>query len=362
MSLEFISITNFRNLAKVRLELDPRFNFVIGSNGSGKTSLLDALYFLSSTRSFTTNSRRSFIMDGKDECIVRGDINRATQPSRVGVSRSRAGASEIRINGEKIFRSSQLASCLPTIVLSPESINLLLGSPVKRRSFMNWGTFHVEPLFKEVWERANRCLKQRNFVLQCKRSGSDELASWTDGLIKNSLKIHEYRTEYIQKLKPIFFGSLEKISGLRDVELYYFRGWDEKTQLKELFDKNSEIDMEKGYTSVGFHRADLKLFIRGKPATETCSRGELKALVWALKLAQSRFLSEKKTPSQNRTILLVDDLGAEFDGWHRQRIQEYLYETGHQTIITAVDQSAFSGFTEAISSKLFHVERGKIRE
>ena len=362
MSLDSISITNFRNLAKVTLELDPKFNFVLGLNGSGKTSLLDAFYFLSSGRSFTTNSRRSFIMEGKDECIVRGEINRATQPSRVGVSRSRAGASDIRINGEKILKSSELASCLPTIVLSPESINLLIGSPVKRRSFMNWGTFHVEPLFKEVWERANRCLKQRNFVLQYRPSGSDELASWTDGLIKNSLKIHEYRTEYMRKLKPTFAGVLERVSGLRDVELFYLRGWDEKTHLNEIFDRNSEIDKEKGYTSVGFHRADLRLYVRGKPATETCSRGELKALVWALKLAQSKVLGEKKAPNQNKAILLVDDLGAEFDGWHRQRIQEYLYETGHQTIITAVDPFAFSGFAEVITSKLFHVEQGKIRD
>ena len=74
---------------------------------------------------------------------------------------------------------------------------------------MNWGTFHVEPIFKEVWERANRCLKQRNFALQSKGSGGNELASWTDELIKYSLKIDECRTEYIQKLKPIFSGSLK---------------------------------------------------------------------------------------------------------------------------------------------------------
>ena len=69
---------------------------------------------------------------------------------------------------------------------------------------MNWGTFHVEPIFKEVWERANRCLKQRNFALQSKGSGGNELASWTDGLIKNTLQIDEYRTG-ISKTFPRFF-------------------------------------------------------------------------------------------------------------------------------------------------------------
>ena len=227
---------------------------------------------------------------------------------------------------------------------------------------MNWGTFHVEPNFKEVWDRANRCLKQRNFALQYRGFGANELASWTDGLIKNTLKIHEYRTEYIKKLKPIFSGILERISGLRHVEIYYVRGWDEKAHLEEIFDRNSEIDTEKGYTSAGFHRADLKLYIKGKPVTEMCSRGELKVLVWALKLAQGRLLSEKKASSRNKTLLLVDDLGAEFDRLHRQKIQEYLYETGHQTIITAVDQFALSSSTQVISSKLFHVELGKITD
>lgn len=361
MSLEAVSIMNFRNLADVRIELDPKSNFFLGANGSGKTSLLDAFYFLSSARSFTTNNRHSFIMEGKEECMVRGEIKRDFQLSRVGVSRSRSGVLEIRINGEKILRSSELALCLPTIVLGPDSINLLIGSPVRRRSFMNWGTFHVEPLFKEVWERANRCLKQRNFALQHKVRGRDELASWTDGLIKNTLKIDEYRARYIKKLSPLFSDVLERISGLEDVELHYFRGWDEKRHLNDVFDRNSEIDSKRGYTSSGFHRAELKIHIGGRPVTEMCSRGELKSLVWALKLAQGQFLLGGKAPKENKPIFLVDDLGAEFDEQHRQKIQEYLYETGHQTIITAVDHFALSRFTETISAKLFHVERGKIR-
>ena len=226
MSLEYISIINFRNLQEVKVALEPRFNFFLGANGSGKTSLLEAFYFLSSARSFTTNSRRSFIMNGKEECIVRGDIKGDYQMARVGVSRTRAGGAEIRINGEKIHRSSELASCLPTIVLGPESLNLLIGSPSRRRSFMNWGTFHVEPLFKEVWERANRCLKQRNHALQFKLPRKEGLASWTDGLIKNSLKIDEYRRDYIDKLNPILSQVIDRISGLAGVELYYLPGWD----------------------------------------------------------------------------------------------------------------------------------------
>ena len=361
MSLETVSIMNFRNLENVGIELDPKSNFFLGANGSGKTSLLDAFFFLSSARSFTTKNRHSFIMEGKEECMVRGEIKKDFQLSRVGVSRSRSGAFEIRIDGQKIVRASELALCLPMIVLGPDSINLLIGSPVRRRSFMNWGTFHVEPLFKEVWERANRCLKQRNFALQLKVRGRDELASWTDGLIKNTLKIDEYRAQYIKNLSPLFSKVLERISGLKDVELHYFRGWDETSDLNEVFDRNSEIDRKRGYTGSGFHRAELKIYIRGRPVTEICSRGELKSLVWALKLAQGQFLLGGKAPKENKPIFLVDDLGAEFDEQHRQKIQEYLYETGHQTIITAVDHFALSRFTETISAKLFHVERGKIR-
>ena len=226
---------------------------------------------------------------------------------------------------------------------------------------MNWGTFHVEPLFKEVWERANRCLKQRNHALQFKLPRKEGLASWTDGLIKNSLKIDEYRRDYIDKLNPILSQVIDRISGLAGVELYYLPGWDEKIELSEVFDRNSEIDLKRGYTRSGFHRADLKLCIKGRPALETCSRGELKALVWALKLAQGKLLNRKKTPNENKPIFLVDDLGAEFDEQHRQNIQEFLYETGHQTIITAIDRFVLSSFTKNISAKMFHVEQGKIR-
>ena len=183
----------------------------------------------------------------------------------------------------------------------------------------------------------------------------------TDGLIKNTLQIDEYRNLYIKSLSPLFSEVVERISGLEGVELHYFRGWDEKSHLNEVFDRNSEIDSKRGYTSSGFHRAELKIYIRGRPVTEMCSRGELKSLVWALKLAQGQFLLREKTPNESKPIFLVDDLGAEFDEQHRQKIQEYLYETGHQTIITAVDHFALFRVNETISAKLFHVERGKIR-
>ena len=94
--------------------------------------------------------------------------------------------------------------------------------------------------------------------------------------------------------------------------------------------------------------------------TEMCSRGELKSLVWALKLAQGQLLLGEKALNENKPIFLVDDLGAEFDKQHRQKIQEYLYETGHQTIITAVDRFALLDLPRTISAKLFHVERGKL--
>ena len=359
MSLEWLYANHFRNITNTELELSPGTNLLFGENGSGKTSLLECCYFLSSARSFRSATIDPLIQRGSDDCLVRGKIRHQNQLHQVGISREATGTREIRLNGEKIYKSSDLARLLPTVTLGPESVDLLLGPPGNRRKFLNWGLFHVEPGFAALWEEANRCLKQRNGLLRDGVSDSQELDSWSVQLAALAERLDLARTNYLKEYLPVFEKAVMELSGLEEVRFDYFRGWDGQSSLLEIYQKDREIDQKRGFTQKGFQRADVRITVAGQPAIKVCSRGELKALVWAMILAQG---SQAGGRTQQGTLYLIDDLASEFDAEHRQRVCRYLADTKSQLLLTGVDQEALMAACEGNCERLFYVKHGAVQE
>ena len=177
-------ITNLRNIVQASLAFSPQLNLIVGKNGSGKTSLLEAIHYLATARSFRSHQITPLVTHGENETVVFGQIvGDSGREIRAGVSRSLAGKREIRIDGEPISKASELARLLPVLVLGQETVDLLLGSPQLRRKFLNWGVFHVKPTFSDEWDIANRCLKQRNKLLKGGHP-KQELKVWTDKLVQ----------------------------------------------------------------------------------------------------------------------------------------------------------------------------------
>ncbi|MBA58715.1 MAG: DNA replication/repair protein RecF [Gammaproteobacteria bacterium] len=363
MSLQSLFIKNYRNLTEIEVDLGAKVNFLFGANGSGKTSFLDACYFLSSARSFRASERHSCIKEGEGECLVRGNVRKDSILLNIGVSKDRQGLTRIKINERNVDRTSDLAKELPTVFLGPESMGLLIGPPAQRRSFMNWGAFHVEPRFRDIWREANRCLRQRNQALQFNKRDSTQIEVWSEELVKISERIDQVRRDYFQQFSPRFEEVLGRISNLENVEIQYFSGWAEDKGLKESMKINSEMDLRRGYTGSGFHRADLKVLVNHKPADKFCSRGELKALVWSMKLAQGTLLSDlnEQDKENESLIFLIDDLASEFDDYHRRKVQEYLYQTNHQAIVTGIDEWSLFGGGDICDGRVFHVKHGKLK-
>ena len=193
MSLKWLEARHFRNLAHISLDLDPGLNLLFGENGSGKTSLLESSYFLSTARSFRDTGLDPVIQRGAQDCLLRGKIQVGRMEHHIGISRGRGGSREIRINSQTTKKASELARLLPTLILGPHTVDLLIGSPTLRRRFLNWGLFHVKPKregsalsnssfmaegtsssdFSVNWEEANRSLRQRNLLLRRYATNSD---------------------------------------------------------------------------------------------------------------------------------------------------------------------------------------------
>ena len=376
-----LEVRHFRNLSRISVDLDPGLNLFFGENGSGKTSVLEASDFLSTVRSFRGVGLDTVVQRGAKGCLLRGKAKVGTTEHQIGITRDVGGNREIRIDSEITNKPSELARLLPTLVLGPQSVDLLLGSPASRRRFLNWGLFHVKPGlfspggaaagisfmdFPVKWEEANRCLRQRNLLLRQQSIGawarnSKELEAWSERLAAYANQIDQQRNQYVELYRPLFTKVALELTGLAEVKFDYYRGWNREAELRGIYLKEAALDQKRGFTQKGFQRADVRITVSGQPAAKVCSRGELKSLVWAMVLAQGALASKiSRLVGSGATLYLVDDLASELDDQHRHRVCKFLLETGQQVLLTGVDEKSLLSACNNRYGRLFHVKHGQV--
>ena len=358
--IQQLTITAIRNLAPVTLQLSPAVNVLYGLNGSGKTSVLEAIHILGVARSFRTSRIKPVINRDARECTVFGRIGTNSQVIPVGVSRNaQEETRQIRVSGESLKSTAELARLLPLQVINPDTFSLLEGSPKLRRNFIDWGVFHVKHQdFFPLWKRMQKALKQRNSLLRHGRINDFELTSWNLEFEKAATVIDQLRDEYIQKLTPVFNRVLSELSDLNNLTIQYYRGWDRDRSLQEVLTSALERDMRSGYTHAGPQRADLRIRVGKGSAVDILSRGQLKLVVCALKLAQGFLYQEMQN---KQCIFLVDDLPSELDIHNRQKLCQLFQTMKCQTFITCVDKGALANcWLPDTDVKMFHVKHGQI--
>ena len=201
MAISRIIIEHFRNLTAVDLEFDHGFNFLVGNNGSGKTSLLEAIFYLAHGRSFKSAVANRIISYEQPHFTLHGKIQEQQHQWSVGLQKHRQGNTLMKINGEDGNKISDLAHLLPMQLITPEGLTLLNGGPSYRRAFLDWGLFHHHIDFYSAWGNLNRLLKQRNAALSQVRS-YQELKIWDVELVRLAQKVSQWRAEYAEALRP----------------------------------------------------------------------------------------------------------------------------------------------------------------
>ena len=360
MPLKKLSVTAVRNLHPVTIFPSPRINLIYGDNGSGKTSLLEAIHILGLARSFRSTRLHPVIQHEHQSCTVFAEIELDSGlHTSMGITRSKQADYQIRIDGQTIRSTAQLADTLPLQLINPDSFRLLEGAPKQRRQYLDWGVFHVEHQFLSTWQRLQKSLKQRNSLLRRGRIERSLIAPWEAELVDASERIDEYRRAYLLKLKPVFESVLAQLIDLDDITLSYFRGWDKDRGLQAVIDSQFERDCQLGHTQAGPQRADLRLRIKGMNAAEVLSRGQQKLVVCALKIAQGHLLKERGR--QQDCIFLVDDLPSELDEQHRNALCRLLEALDCQVFITGVEAEQLANCWQTETSlSMFHVEHGHI--
>jgi len=350
MSLVELAVANVRCIERAELQITPGLTLIWGDNGSGKTSLLEAAFMLGRGRSFRTRNNERLIRYGQPQLRVTGSVSRPiTGAQRLGFEALRGG-STARIGGRPAESLAELSRAFAVAVIEPGVHRLVEEGGYRRRRWMDWAVFHVEPRFIDLWLRYTRALKQRNAAL--KAPGADA-SVWDPELARLGESIAESRARLMEQLEPYWRAVVAPLVGL-EVELHYQRGWTREHTLFEALAASRSRDEIRQLTHAGPHRADIAVRLHGRPARDVLSRGQQKLTAVAMTIAQLRLLRDVTdiTPT-----LLLDDPAAELDGERLQRFIEQVAALRCQLVVTSLrPESRLFGAPE----RMFRMEQGRL--
>lgn len=352
MIIEKLEITNVRNIGSARIELHDRVNLFIGPNGAGKTSALEAMHLLVRGRSFRTTRVEAVIQNGESGMTIVMQLRDERQGStRLGYSRSRGDRIEVRRDGRSVRQISNVAALVPVQLFLPDLPELVFGSPAGRRQWLDWGAFHVKPGYFGVLRGYLRSLRSRNSVLR----GGDlrTLDAWTTQVAELGESVAGARRDYFEGVQEHIRECLSALSPALDVEMGYFEGW-RGGNLAESLGQNVDRDVKLGATQSGPHRADVAIRCGEEAASTVLSRGQGKAVATAMRIGQARDLAK----SGGGSLFLIDDLGAELDEGHSERLYALLEDMPCQIVATTTHGEAGEGLMKPGRGATFHVKQG----
>lgn len=352
-----LRLSNVRRFREQELLPSPGFNLFVGDKGSGKSSLLEAIHLMAHGRSFRGRVRDGLIRSGETALEVYVEWEQAARHHRAGL-RHTGGDWEARLDGVNVGHLGELCAALAVVTFEPGSHILIHGSSEARRRYLDWGLFHVEPEFLPQWRRYARALKQRNALLRSRRADS-QLDAWEQELAHAGELLSGYRSAYVGHLQAHLdhvVAALFPAAG--EVAASLQPGWkQQELSLTDALLVARERDQSQGHTTIGPHRADLRLEFSQFPGRQSLSRGQAKLAALSLLIAQAAHLAEHDGAWP---VLQLDDLASELDNHHQQRVLQYLHDCGAQVFITGTQPPAGLGAL-GIEVAMFHVEHGQVR-
>ncbi len=353
MSLQSITLHNFRSYEESSFEFSDGVNIIIGPNAVGKTNLLEAVYVVALGRGFRSIqdsdlirsdqkwARVDAILDEKERSVV---LDKSTQDTRLKKKFIFGGNEKKRLKFEDLR---------PLVLFQPDDLRMVAGSPGRRREYIDNLLSQLLPTYRQDLSAYNRVLLQRNSFLKSSRvSSSDQMFVWNMQLAERGGRIIQKRQKILNMLSIKIGPVYSQVAGVNHkLEIKYESSIpleNYSNSLLQALDKTLSLDVLRGFTSVGAHRDNISITIDGRAFKDVASRGENRTLILALKMIE---LEELEAARQITPLLLLDDVFSELDGSRRSLLTSYL--KNHQTLITTTDaditQKKFSSNTNTIS-------------
>lgn len=361
MTISLLRINQFRNVMEAQLSpVRHGLNIICGNNGSGKTSLLEAIYYIGHGKSFRSSLASRLINHQSSKFSLYTQIVTSLERQvPIGVERDESGATKYRVDDQDAVGMAEIATYLPIRMINTQSHQLLEGGPIFRRKFLDWGLFYQSTEFMSVWRHYERALKQRNALLRERRS-RQELAIWTNELVKYGEALDRLRKDYLSQFVPLAQHYSSLLLAQSTLVIEYQSGWHTGETFEQALHRSIEDDYRAGFTQAGPHRADFDMVSDGFNLKHVLSRGQQKLLICAMILAQGMMLVSQDNQG---LIYLVDDLPSELDLLSRQKLVSLLAMQASQIFITAIEKESICDLVSNksdVQMRVFHVEHGKV--
>jgi DNA replication and repair protein RecF len=347
-----LAISDFRNIVGATIEPDPEGTTVItGLNGSGKTSVLEAISYLSTLQSFRGTPREGMVRRGADQAILRAETLVDGRPITIEAELSATGRSRTMVNRQNVRRRGELHEALRTTVFSPEDIGVVRAGPTDRRRFLDESLAVVDPKAALSAEDVDKVLRQRAALLRSvgRRLTPDVAATldvWDSRLDAAGTTLVEAREALVLQLAPIAEAHYSRLAGqTTSVVLEYRRSW--SGRLLEALSESRSKDVERGVSSIGPHRDELELSLNGLPSRTQASQGEQRSLALALQLAAHELATLRLGSAP---VLLLDDVFSELDPFRARALLAGL-PPGQALLTTALPAPA-----EVSAAKIYAVK------
>lgn len=358
MNLNEINFINFRNLKDLNIKFQPNFNLFIGKNGQGKTSILEAIYFTITGKSFRTNKTNELISYGEKICgsyLAYSDIN-----GEKDISIKFSENKKIYSYNKKKVNFDELYGKVSVVIFIPEEIELITGNPNFRRKFFDVEISQASKEYFLILREYNKILKVRNHYLKEKKTSDPLYEIYTDKYIEIASKIIDLRIKYIKKMSIILNLNYRKIfDDKKELSLVYsstlnYNKKDELEQIKikirDEIKKQKESEKKYGYSLIGPQRDEFKFLLNGKEAKSFSSQGEKKSIIFSLKLSQIDMIYKEK---RENPIFIIDDISSYFDWKRKESILKYLEKRKVQLFISSTEELN-------VESTKFYIENGEI--
>ena len=364
MYLKNLTLTNFKNYGEGKISFSKRINCIVGNNGVGKTNILDAIHYLSLTKSFFNSVDGVNIKHGEDFFILSGVFDSDGEEETITCSFQRQKQKIFKRNSKEYKRLLEHVGRVPVVMMSPADSVLISAGSEERRKFMNKIISQFDTVYLDSVMKYNKALLQRNRLLKefkvYNHFDADALSIWNLQLERYGNYIYQERKKLVEEMIPHFRKFYSIISeNKEDVRLSYRSHLDDGDFLT-LLDGSLQKDRLLEYTSCGLHKDDLIFEMDGYPIKMLGSQGQQKSYLTALKLAKYEYIRQKRGVAP---ILLLDDV---FDKFDRNRVEQIIHivinEEFGQIFITDTNSNRLEEIIKSqnVEYKLFNIEEDNI--